>query len=447
MQITDFQKFSISTKIIFGYLPIFIVMMLITIIALSSLTEANKTSKNIVEYDIVLLESANHMIDSLLAQESYGRRYLILGSREMLDLFRQRSKEFNAFVTQIQALKGSKNIPSKQLYSLHNEFNNLYEDWIKDIDKESSAITKEYDAKIKNKLDELMAFIQKMIDNVKQDQSRLIIKTSDAGLKTFRITVMLSSIGLILGIGALTLTTRNISRSIQQLKLATRKISEGKFDHIPDVKARDELGELANAFIKMAQRLACLEEANLNANPLTRLPGGIAIENVLKNKLTEGGLVAFCLLDLDNFKSFNDNYGYALGNEVIKTTAKIIKTTVVEYGSGDDFVGHIGGDDFAIITTPKSYRVLCKQIIKEFDKKIIDFYNADDKSRGYIVGKTRQGQEVKFPIMSVSIAVVATHRQRQMNHIKIGEIAAEIKEHAKTIPGSVFIVNRREKTT
>lgn len=445
MFLTRLRRLSISTKIILGYLPIFLVMILITIVALSSLNEANRTSKNIIEHDIVLLEAANNMLNSLLAQESYGRRYLILDSQEILELFWQRSNEFDMLVSRIQVLKKSQNIPSKHLSILHNEFNNLYKDRIKNIGDKSSILIKKYDAKIRSKLDELIALIQMMILNIKQNQNQMIIKNSNAGLKAFRITFILSSLGIILGIGAAALTTGNIARSIQQLKLATNEISKGRFNHIPDVTAQDELGELANAFIKMAHLLASLEEANLNANPLTRLPGGIAIENVLKNRLAASKSVTFCLLDIDNFKSFNDHYGYAAGNEVIKTTAKIIEKRTAEYGTDDDFVGHIGGDDFALLTTTGRYNKLCTHIIEEFDKKIVDFYNIKDRANGYILGETRQGKEIKFPIMSISIAVVVSNKEkRQISHIEVGEIAAELKEHAKKISGSVFMVNRRK---
>jgi diguanylate cyclase (GGDEF)-like protein len=422
-------------------------MIIITIVALSSLNEANKTSKKIIEHDIVLLEAANNMLDSLLAQESYGRRYLILDSQEILELFWQRSNEFDTLVYRIQGVTESQSIPSKQLSILHNEFNSLYKDWLKNIGDKPAILTKEYDAKIKSKLDQLIALIQTMMLNVKKNQKQMIIKNNDAGLKAFRITVILSTLGIILGIGAAALTTRNIARSIQQLKLATDEISKGRFNHIPDVTAKDELGELANAFIKMAHLLASLEEANLNANPLTRLPGGITIESILKNRLAASKSVTFCLLDIDNFKSFNDHYGYAAGNEIIKTTAKIIEKTIAEYGTNDDFVGHIGGDDFAILTTRKRYHNFCSKIIEEFDKKIIDFYTIKDKVNGYILGKTRQGKEIKFPIMSISIAVVvvSNKEKKHISHIEIGEIAAELKEHAKKIPGSVFMVNRRKK--
>jgi diguanylate cyclase (GGDEF)-like protein len=166
---------------------------------------------------------------------------------------------------------------------------------------------------------------------------------------------------------------------------------------------------------------------------------------VLKHRLAGKRPVAFCLIDLDNFKSFNDRYGYAMGNQVIKTTAGLIQKSIAKYGTEGDFVGHIGGDDFAIITTPEKYERVCKFIIKKFDKKIIDFYNTDDRVNGCIKGKTRQGEEVRFPIMTVSIAVVTNEEKTAINHIQIGEIAAELKGHAKSIPGSICVVDRRGK--
>jgi diguanylate cyclase (GGDEF)-like protein len=439
------MKLNIPAKIILGYVPLVSVMILIAAYALASLNEVGKISKEIVERDIVLIEAANNMIDTLLAQESYGRRYVILQSPQMQELFWQRSKAFDAEIARIRTLQNQDNIPSGKLTVLHKEFNDLYEDWLKQLGNAPASLTKEFDQKIKGKLDELTALIQIMISDVKQNQNRQILRASGAGLKAFRLTAILSSLGILLGIGAATFTIRNIGRSIYQLKLSTREISEGKFDHVPNVSADDELGELAGAFGEMARRLARLEEVSLDANPLTRLPGGIAIENVLKHRLAGKRPVAFCLIDLDNFKSFNDRYGYAMGNQVIKTTAGLIQKSIAKYGTEGDFVGHIGGDDFAIITTPEKYERVCKFIIKKFDKKIIDFYNTDDRVNGCIKGKTRQGEEVRFPIMTVSIAVVTNEEKTAINHIQIGEIAAELKGHAKSIPGSICVVDRRGK--
>jgi diguanylate cyclase (GGDEF)-like protein len=260
------------------------------------------------------------------------------------------------------------------------------------------------------------------------------------------MTAGLSLGGLLLGILIALILTRNISRSINQLKLSTWEISGGKFDHLPEVRNQDELGDLSQAVQKMAQRLKLLEEMSLDANPLTHLPGSNAIENVLNKKLKEETSLAFCQLDLSHFKAFNDRYGYARGNEVIQATAKIVTEAVKGQGNEESFVGHIGGDDFVVITSAERYEKICLAIIDAFDRMVLDFYDMEDRQQGYIQGETRQGQKVSFPIMTLAIAVVTNRYYRLKSHIQIGEIAAELKTYAKSFSHSMLVVNRRKDT-
>jgi len=252
------------------------------------------------------------------------------------------------------------------------------------------------------------------------------------------------SIGAIfLGIGIALAITRSISRSIHQLKRSTHEIAEGKFDHLPEVLDQDELGDLSQAFKAMAQRLKRLEEMYLDANPLTHLPGSVAIENIVNKRLKEETPLAFCQLDLSHFKAFNDRYGYARGNEVIQATARIVTEAVHAQGRDGAFAGHIGGDDFVVVTSPERHEEICVTIIEAFDKGILEFYDFEDQKRGSIQGETRQGQMVSFPIMTLAIAVVTNQNRQLLNHIQVGEIAAELKHYAKSFPHSIFVVDRR----
>ena len=142
-------------------------------------------------------------------------------------------------------------------------------------------------------------------------------------------------------------------------------------------------------------------------------------------------------------EAYNDHYGYAKGNDVITATAGMISEAVARYGTEDDFIGHIGGDDYVLITTPDLYPRLCQSVLDTFDKTIPDFYDEEDRERGHIIGENRQGQEVKFPLATLSIAVVTNIKRKFKNHIQYGEVAAEMKEHAKTIAGSTFMVDQR----
>jgi len=148
-------------------------------------------------------------------------------------------------------------------------------------------------------------------------------------------------------------------------------------------------------------------------------------------------------MDLDNFKAYNDNYGYAKGNEMIIATANIIEKASQDFGVENDFVGHIGGDDFVLVTDADSFDETCENIIKVFDREAPGFYNEDDRKRGHIVAKDRQGNTQRFPLASLSIAVVTNRKKKLESHLVFGEIAAELKEYAKSMPGSVYVVDHR----
>ncbi len=163
----------------------------------------------------------------------------------------------------------------------------------------------------------------------------------------------------------------------------------------------------------------------------------------MKARLAENAPLAFCLFDLRHFKGFNDRYGYARGNEVILATAEIIREAVREHGGEGDFIGHIGGDDFVLITRPDRQERIGKAVIAAFDRKIQSFYDPEDREKGYIQGTTRKGQVVSFPIMTLSIAVVTNQQRKLKSHIQVGEIAAEMKNFAKTFSKSICVVDRR----
>ena len=428
-----------------GYLSLSILTVLISVFALSSLERINSINNSVIKTDVPLIEATDKMVDNLLAQELYGRRYVLLKSPDMLELFWRRSEEFNHQVEQVSSLKGIENVPVSLMVSLHKEYNSLFIKGVDYMGTPSSLSAKKYDAQIMKKQEELINLIKDVSARARSEQKKKTLMTAGIGTMAFRVSAVLSALGILIGLSAAILITKNISGSIRKLKYATKQISEGTFDYTPDIENQDELGELSDSFGLMAQRLKRLEEMNLDASPLTRLPGGVAIENVVKKRIESNALIAFCLVDLDNFKVFNDRYGYARGSEVIKATARIIENTVEEHGISDDFIGHIGGDDFIVVSSPDRYKKICNAIIDAFDKMIPDFYDPEDRKKGYIEGKTRQGQEMTFPIMTVSIGVVTNQNRKLINTIQVGELAAELKDYAKSIPGSLYVVDKRRK--
>ena len=184
-------------------------------------------------------------------------------------------------------------------------------------------------------------------------------------------------------------------------------------------------------------------ERDLEANPLTRLPGNVSILNELSRRLESKALFSVCYLDLDKFKAYNDTYGFEHGDDVIRETARILIRTTQEVGSADDFIGHIGGDDVVIVTTPDRTDDLCKKVIEEFEKTSPTFYNETDRKKGYIVAHDRQGKEQNVPLLSISIGVVS-NETRKIEHVaQVGEIGAELKSYAKSMERSNYVKDKR----
>jgi diguanylate cyclase (GGDEF)-like protein len=183
---------------------------------------------------------------------------------------------------------------------------------------------------------------------------------------------------------------------------------------------------------------------DLDANPLTRLPGNISLLKEMEARIKAGGLFAVGYLDLNKFKEFNDGYGFEMGDKVIVHTSEVIIKTLEKKGSTSDFLGHIGGDDFIFITTPERAEEISKGIVDDFDKSILYFYNEEDRTRGYIITKNREGQITHVPLLSVSIAIV-TNEARKFFHVgEISQVAADLKKYAKAIGGSVYVKDRRK---
>ncbi len=227
---------------------------------------------------------------------------------------------------------------------------------------------------------------------------------------------------------------------IKDAKEKARGLNLGASDYITKPYSSLEL----EARIRM---LIQRREEEHSASPTTRLPGNIAIEREINARIRNGNPFSVCYIDLDNFKAYNDNYGFLKGDAVIKQTAKVIADVVKEYGNDLDFIGHIGGDDFIIITTADKDDIVCSKIIDSFNKIIPLYYNKEDRNRGYIELENRRSQIEKFPIMTISIAVVISNDQRRIKHFaQISDIAAEIKKAAKRIEGSVYIKDRRLAT-
>ena len=182
---------------------------------------------------------------------------------------------------------------------------------------------------------------------------------------------------------------------------------------------------------------------NLDANPLTHLPGNASIMDELQSRIESGSTFAVGYCDLDKFKLFNDKYGFEKGDEIIKATARVIIQAAKEAGGNNVFVGHIGGDDFVFVSDDAVANAISQRIIDLFDANTPDFYSQEDRAAGFITGKDRQGNEIKIGLMSISIGIVSNAFMKISHVAQVGEIGAELKKFAKSQEKSNFVRDKR----
>ena len=187
-------------------------------------------------------------------------------------------------------------------------------------------------------------------------------------------------------------------------------------------------------------------DTNRRVSPLTGLPGNVQILAEMKKRLLNRENFVMLYLDLDNFKAYNDVYGFLNGDEIIKFTARTISNNIDKLStSGNTFVGHIGGDDFvAIVSEDDDYEHICQNIIAEFDKGVLKYFTKEDVKRGYLEVPNRKCVLEQFPLTSISIGVVVANKGRFKNVLEIGEVGAQVKHMAKSIVGSSYAIDRRK---
>ncbi|HSG10083.1 MAG TPA: diguanylate cyclase, partial [Longimicrobiales bacterium] len=219
--------------------------------------------------------------------------------------------------------------------------------------------------------------------------------------------------------------------------LASELLEAGADEVISDsVPPREKILRLEQV-LKRADR-------DVSVHPTTRLPGTTHIARDMGYRLAAHEKFAVCYADLDHFKEFNDRYGYAFGDGVIRILSRILRDMVRGLAPGG-FVGHIGGDDFIFIVSLEYLEDTCDGIIQLFDELIPYQYTEEDRRAGYFLGKDRRGHIHRIPLMTLSIGVVTNQFQIFEHTGQISELAAEMKTYAKTLPGSLYVVDRRQQ--
>jgi diguanylate cyclase (GGDEF)-like protein len=282
------------------------------------------------------------------------------------------------------------------------------------------------------------------VDKIGIAAIRLVMKDIDRQMGyLYRQCLIVGVLVMLLHLAFAILFSKLILMPLQQLLEATHLIGQGKLEvRIPIVRD-DEIGQLASSFNEMSVALQRMRDEAKGANPLTGLPGNITIANFINECLVKGKVICVLYCDLDNFKAYNDKYGFTMGVEAILYTRDCLMSVAKRNNLRNVFVGHEGGDDFVVITDYEQWELYAKTFITTFDRGVHQFYNSVDARNGFIESINRRGERQRFPLMSISVAVV-TNRTRDFHSVaEMIQVAAEVKKYVKSMEGSCYAIDRR----
>jgi len=231
---------------------------------------------------------------------------------------------------------------------------------------------------------------------------------------------------------------------LQHIPVLMLTVLDSRLDKVKALQIGAD-GYLAKPFHpeELIAQVEALLRRSFNRSPLTKLPAAPLIQKRIEEHIRAKDKIAVCYADMDDFKAYNDKYGYPKGDEVLLFLAQVIREVTEERG-GELFVGHIGGDDFIVVTAaPQEVDAFCRSVIERFDAGIADYYPAEDRERGYIEAKDRQGLMQHWPVMTLSVAVATNEKREFPNYAQVGEVLADLKAYAKSQPGSTYVRDRR----
>lgn len=434
---------TVTKKVIIGYLVIVFFSLLAIGFALFRLHQQTAQAQTLVSVDFKAFELVRDLQQNLLAQDNIEKQLLILRDPALRDLRLNRNEALSGYAHELSRspfidLFAPLNARLQEYRKLDDQLSEalLWHNW-----ESALAISKESTGPLRSQLLKYLAEIRQ------EQQLRINSGLADLSQKSgeaYRLTLFFAMIGICLSAPVSITVIVSIHRSVRALKQATVEISGGSFDHRPNLSGDDEFAQLANDFGRMGRKLRELEQLRLDANPLTRLPGNLAIDREVEQRIGSKEPFSHLYIDLDNFKAYSDRYGYNAGSDVLARVGELIERVVHREGTPTDLVGHIGGDDYVVITTLELGEQVAQKVIAEFEQMVPSFYNEEDRRSGSFVGKDRFGIERTFPLMTISIALIRSDHYDYPSRLAISQDCARLKEYLKVQDGSNYMVDRRK---
>jgi GGDEF domain-containing protein len=434
------MKLNITRKLALSYLVVAATTLVALVYALTNMREQTRRTTHVFAVEFKALALSRDLRNNVLAQETLSKQFEILKSPELVELLDRREQEFDVLWSRFVSLDGS----AQDLETTIGRYRDRRMAARSAMEKAELAAA---DAAVLEDLSVVRSTLLQELDGFRGLQAQHIddqLQTlSEHGRSAYQWTLFLVIVGLLVGAPIAFSVALSIHRSVNRLVQATQAIGSGRFD-FPIEESEDELGHLAREFADMGRKLQSLERERLDANPLTHLPGNLAIDRELERRIRAGIPFAHIYIDLDNFKVYNDRYGYQRGSEVLARVGELIGEVVRELGSEDDLIGHVGGDDYIVLSTPERAETLAEGLIASFDALAPRFYSEEDQNARSFPGTDRYGVERTFPLMSMSVAVVCSDNLAQPTASGISRECARMKEHLKNLPGSNLLIDRRK---
>jgi len=425
-------RLSLIQKMIVSFALCGISMMAALVYAVVGLGTMHRMEEEIARNDLSAATTTITLRELMLAQERYAGRFQILRQPVFRELYDRNAEKFRSELASLERVYRGDGLG--RLVTAYSAYVALTKQVFRGSDVDAGVMK------------QAAGHVENIIEQIREEQKvSLAIKLKVSDEKEAKIVTRSTGLAFVSVFSALLVAVYLIytfACSIGKLKTATHRIAAGDFDHDPGIPPGDEIGTLAYDFTRMAVRLKELEQISLDASPLTRLPGNIAIERSINRRLRERSPFSMCYLDLDNFKSYNDRYGYIKASEILRDTGELIHNTIKRLNDPEAFVGHIGGDDFVVIVSAQLAKPACQTIIREFDAMIPYFYSDEDRAAGSFEGIDRYGVPRVFPLISISIAVLVCEPGDYATAAEIATAAAQVKERVKETSGSNYIIVR-----
>lgn len=430
LPVRKLTRLTLIQKLVISFTVSGLFMMASLIYSVVSMNEIRLLEDEIANKDFSAATTTLTLYETLLAQDRLVGKYQILRQPEFRELYLRNAARFTKGLALIKS--GNR---GPDLAALETEYAR-YAGVAERVFAGQTVSPSEF-RKASERVDAALGQLRKAQQISLQGKLDV---SEDMEQRTVLISTALAIGGVVFAFLVAFLMIYSFATSIGKLQRATHRIAAGDFSHDPGIPPGDEIGSLAQDFSRMAERLKELEQMSLDASPLTRLPGNIAIERSLNRRLREGAPFTMCYMDLDNFKSYNDHYGYIKASELLKETGQLIYDTVTRLKDPDAFVGHIGGDDFVAIVSADKAEPLCQEIIRNFDVMVPTYYSEEDRAAGIINGIDRYGVPRLFPLVSISIAALVCCPGDYATAAEIATAAAGVKDHVKAATGSNYII-------